>query len=113
MSRLNFLSHLNVSYNNLTGEIPLGTQLQSILASGFIGNPFLCGPPLLNKCGPDDKNSTNVDTENGGEDDDEEYWFRLSIAMGFEVGFLGVVSPMLFCRFWREAYYWFIQEYLW
>lgn len=61
----------------------------------------------------DDKKSTNADTENGGEDDDEEYWFRLGIAMGFGVGFLGVVSPLLFCRFWREAYYWFIQEYLW
>ncbi|GMN62350.1 hypothetical protein TIFTF001_031418 [Ficus carica] len=113
MSRLNFLSHLNVSYNNLTGEIPLGTQLQSIEVSGFIGNPFLCGPSLLKKCGADDKNSTHADNENGGEDDDEEYWFRLGIAMGFGVGFLGVVSPLLFCRFWREAYFWFIQEYLW
>nr|GEY35930.1 hypothetical protein [Tanacetum cinerariifolium] len=45
LSSLNSLSSFNVSYNNLTGRIPLSTQLQSFNESCFVGNE-LCGDPL-------------------------------------------------------------------
>ncbi|TYH46803.1 hypothetical protein ES332_D11G364800v1, partial [Gossypium tomentosum] len=47
-SNLNFLNHFNVSYNNLTGQIPTSTQLQSFENLSYVGN-HLCGPPLTKK----------------------------------------------------------------
>ncbi|XP_010931391.1 probable inactive receptor kinase At5g58300 isoform X2 [Elaeis guineensis] len=38
------LRHLNLSYNNLSGEIPI--SLRKFPVESFLGNPFLCGPPL-------------------------------------------------------------------
>ncbi|KAL5549663.1 hypothetical protein UlMin_004894 [Ulmus minor] len=111
ISSLTFLSHLNLSYNNLSGEIPLGTQLQTSDNSSFIGNQ-LCGPPLTKNCNGKN-NTTHKDTKHGeGLSDEEEYWFRLGIAMGFVVGFLGIIAPLLVCRIWRHAYYWFWQDYM-
>ncbi|EXB29183.1 Receptor-like protein 12 [Morus notabilis] len=112
MANLNFLSNFNVSFNNLSGEIPLSTQLQSFNASSFIGNQ-LCGLPLPNKCRADHNTSVEDTEDEEGDKDEEEYWFRLGVAVGFSVGFLGVISPLVFYRFYRRAYYWFFQEYLW
>ena len=55
----------------------------------------------------DDGRQKEVD-EDGG-----EYWFRLGIGIGFGVGFLGVISLLVLCGFWRRAYFWFFQEYIW
>ncbi|PON96925.1 LRR domain containing protein [Trema orientale] len=113
LSELSFLSHLNVSYNNFSGEIPLSTQLQSMEASSFIGNQ-LCGPPLPKRCRDEDHNTTGGDADGEEEaEEEDEYWFRLGVAVGFGVGFLGIIGPLVFCRFWRRAYFWFIQEYIW
>ena len=58
-------------------------------------------------------NTIHAGTEHGeGLSDEEEYWFRLGIAMGFVVGFLGIIAPLLVCRIWRRAYYWFWQDYI-
>lgn len=116
ISDLSFISLFNVSYNNLSGEIPLSTQLQSMEASNFIANQ-LCGPPLPKKCSADN-NATLVGTiddegQKEGDGDEEEYWFRLGIAVGFAVGFLGVISPLVFYGYYRRVYFWFFQEYLW
>uniref|UniRef100_A0A803PKQ2 Leucine-rich repeat-containing N-terminal plant-type domain-containing protein n=1 Tax=Cannabis sativa TaxID=3483 RepID=A0A803PKQ2_CANSA len=111
LSSLSFLSHLNLSYNNLSGQIPIGTQLQSMDASSFIGNK-LCGPPLK-KC-IEDPITTHSDASNeDGEREDDEYWFRLGIGMGFGVSFLGVIVLLVVCGFWRRDYFWFFEEYLW
>ena len=113
MSSLTFLSLLNLSYNNLSGEIPTSTQLQSLEASGFIGNQ-LCGPPLSNNCREGEKREPEgAGTEHVKEEEEEKYWFRLGIAVGFLVGFLGVNGPLLFSRIWRQAYFWFFQDFLW
>ncbi|KAF4380266.1 hypothetical protein F8388_024559 [Cannabis sativa] len=111
LSGLSFLSHLNLSYNNLSGQIPIGTQLQSMDASSFVGNK-LCGPPLK-KC-IEDPHTTHPDASNDdGEREDDEYWFRLGIGMGFGVSFLSLLVPLVVCGFWRRAYFWFFEEYLW
>ncbi|PQP97076.1 receptor-like protein 2 [Prunus yedoensis var. nudiflora] len=71
LSRLNFLSFFNVSYNNLEGPIPTSTQLQGFNASAFEGNQKLCGAPLPNEClgtnGIDAGNKNNQDVDNGHE----------------------------------------------
>jgi hypothetical protein len=51
LSNLTFLSWLNLSYNDLSGSIPNRQQLQTLNnLYMYIGNPGLCGPPLLNNC---------------------------------------------------------------
>ncbi|XP_052177494.1 receptor-like protein EIX2 [Diospyros lotus] len=50
ISTLTSLSDLNLSFNNLSGKIPTSTQLQSFNDSGFMGNPRLCGAPLKINC---------------------------------------------------------------
>ena len=36
--------------NNLLGEIPVSTQLQTFNTSSFMENPELCGAPLPKTC---------------------------------------------------------------
>ena len=85
MSSLTFLSHLNLSNNNLIGRIPSSTQLQSFNASNFFGNK-LCGPPLIDNCTKDVQ--PNIEKKEckafSGVDVD---WFYVSMALGFVVGF--------------------------
>ena len=109
MSKLNFLGYLNLSYNNLVGEIPSSTQLQSFDAYSFIGNR-LCGLPVSENC-----NTVAVIINNGSEGDNEGsksevYWFYLTIALGFVVGFWGVWGPLLFNKRWRFAYFQFLEN---
>ncbi|PRQ45012.1 putative non-specific serine/threonine protein kinase [Rosa chinensis] len=48
------LSHLDLSYNNLFGRIPSKPQFQTLENSSYLGNPFLCGFPILTECEGDD-----------------------------------------------------------
>jgi hypothetical protein len=38
MTAITSLSHINLSYNTLSGKIPFGNQLGTFDASSFIGN---------------------------------------------------------------------------
>ncbi|ESQ30964.1 hypothetical protein EUTSA_v10011961mg, partial [Eutrema salsugineum] len=44
-----FLAYINVSHNQLKGEIPQGTQITGLPESSFEGNAGLCGFPLQEK----------------------------------------------------------------
>ncbi|KAJ1394860.1 Leucine-rich repeat [Sesbania bispinosa] len=46
LAKVKGLVELDVSYNNLCGEIPKGGRLQRFSASSFDHNKCLCGPPL-------------------------------------------------------------------
>ncbi|XP_050138101.1 receptor-like protein 3 [Malus sylvestris] len=95
MTSLNFLKEFNVSYNNLEGQIPTGTQLQSFSTSAFEGNPKLCGAPLPNVCeeiGADNKNKVNQDVDNEG---DKLPWIYIFATLGFIVGFWGVCGSLV------------------
>ncbi|PSR93446.1 LRR receptor-like serine/threonine-protein kinase [Actinidia chinensis var. chinensis] len=107
MSALTFLSFLNVSNNNLSGQIPSSTQLQSQNASSFTGNS-LCGPPLVENCSTGGATPDIGEGDEGG--DSEVNWFFLTAAYGFVVGFWVIVSPILFKRSWRFAYFRFLDE---
>ncbi|XP_062073707.1 receptor-like protein EIX2 [Humulus lupulus] len=107
--RLGIGMGFGVSFVGVIGEIPTSTQLQSMDASCYIRNQ-LCGLPLLKKC-REDREITPKDAST--EDEEEKYWFRLGIVVGFGVGFAGVIGPMLACGFWRRAYSWFFNEYMW
>ncbi|TVU34486.1 hypothetical protein EJB05_16321, partial [Eragrostis curvula] len=63
LSEITSLSHLNLTYNNLSGRIPLGNQLQTLgdPASIYIGNNYLCGPPLSRNCSEPDATEDYTD----------------------------------------------------
>ncbi|KAK7319341.1 hypothetical protein RJT34_04060 [Clitoria ternatea] len=46
LTSLKFLHRLNVSFNNLCGEIPQGGNLQRFDESSYVHNKCLCGSPL-------------------------------------------------------------------
>ncbi|KAH7845190.1 hypothetical protein Vadar_031441 [Vaccinium darrowii] len=99
---LNFLSVLNLS-NNLSGKIPLSTQLQSFNASAYSGIPQLCGVPLPNKC-PGEEEGTKpplIATGNEKKIQEEDgdrlitQGFYISLGVGFAFGFWAIFGPML------------------
>ncbi|XP_021815711.1 receptor-like protein 2 [Prunus avium] len=111
LASLHFLHDLNVSYNDLRGPIPTSTQLQSLNASAFEGNPKLCGAPVPNECGPikgidaaDKKNNHDVDCGH------QLPWFYISVVLGFIVGFWGVCGSLIIKRTWRHAYFRFTDN---
>ncbi|XP_055961157.1 receptor-like protein EIX2, partial [Mercurialis annua] len=109
---LNFLGYLNLSYNNLSGEIPSGTQLQSLEASSYIGNN-LCGAPLtISYKKYDDEPQDRVDGNEKESNDDgakiDEFY--LGLVLGFVVGFWGIFGSLLYCRSWRHAYFQFLNK---
>ena len=114
MSSLNFLTHLNLSFNKLTGRMPSGSQLQTLNdATIYKGNPLLCGSPLLIKCPGDETSNglsiTDVDDKLGG-DDYERIWFYASIILGFVVGFWSVCGTLLLKKSWRHYYFRFCDD---
>ncbi|KAH9646688.1 hypothetical protein KPL70_024946 [Citrus sinensis] len=110
---LSGLSVMDLSYNNLSGKIPLGTQLQSFNASVYAGNPELCGLPLPNKCPNEDSASgQGRDDANTAEDEDEDesitLGFYISLILGFFTGFWGFCSAILVNSSWRRSYFNFL-----
>ncbi|CAD6268760.1 unnamed protein product [Miscanthus lutarioriparius] len=101
LSDLTFLSCLNLSYNNLSGTIPSGQQLQTLnYQYMYIGNPGLCGPPLLKNCSMNVTNPTVSQQHEGGRSS-----FYISMSMGFIMGLWIVFCAMLFLKTWRIAYF--------
>ncbi|KAF8412958.1 hypothetical protein HHK36_000930 [Tetracentron sinense] len=109
MSNLTLLAYLDLSYNNFSGRIPLGTQLQSFSALNYIGNPELCGAPLLINC-TENKQPGDAPSVGDNEDHNEMTWFYLSMGLGFVAGFWGICGVLLFKKTWRYAYFQFLED---
>ncbi|GJN18461.1 hypothetical protein PR202_gb05626 [Eleusine coracana subsp. coracana] len=104
LSDLTFLSCLNLSYNDFSGRIPSGKQLQTLNDQYmYIGNPELCGPPLLNNCSTSETNQ-NINQGHKGETHDISSLY-LSLSTGFMVGLWTVFCAMLFNKTRRIAYF--------
>ena len=101
LSALTSLSHLNLSYNNLSGTIPSGSQLQALDDQIYIyvGNPGLCGPPLLKNC------STNGTQQSFYEDRSHMRSLYLGMSIGFVIGLWTVFCTMMMKRTWMMAYF--------
>uniref|UniRef100_A0A0D9YBD3 non-specific serine/threonine protein kinase n=1 Tax=Oryza glumipatula TaxID=40148 RepID=A0A0D9YBD3_9ORYZ len=101
LSALTSLSHLNLSYNNLSGTIPSGSQLQALDDQIYIyvGNPGLCGPPLLKNC------STNGTQQSVYEDRSHMGSLYLGMSIGFVIGLWTLFCTMMMKRTWMMAYF--------
>ncbi|GKV31117.1 hypothetical protein SLEP1_g39853 [Rubroshorea leprosula] len=106
LSKLTKLSHLNLSYNNLSGPIPIGYQLQTLEdPTIYIGNPQLCGAPLLNKCSNDAQPPTTANFKDNNEGALKTMWFYFFVMSGFATGFWGVVRTLILMKSWRHTYF--------
>ncbi|CAL4975404.1 unnamed protein product [Urochloa decumbens] len=106
LSDLSFLSCLNLSYNDLSGRIPQGQQLQTLNNQYmYIGNPGLCGPPLLNNCSMNGTNPNVSQEHDGGRSS-----LYLSMSTGFVMGLWTVFCAMSFMKTWRIAYFQLLDQ---
>ncbi|KAJ1276003.1 hypothetical protein BS78_05G180400 [Paspalum vaginatum] len=88
------LNYLDLSYNNLIGRIPSGTQLDTLY--GY--------EPTMNCSG----NNASVEQDHSRRmeetpEDLETFWF--GVGLGFTVGLWVVLCIMLFSKPWRFAYF--------
>ncbi|CAL9201554.1 unnamed protein product [Musa hybrid cultivar] len=107
LATLNFLDHLNLSYNNISGSIPTGNQLQTFTdPSIYIGNPYLCGPPLPINCTVNIAKAIEEEqNEDSYESRMETLWLYTSITLGFITGFWMICGSLLLRRTWRITYF--------
>ncbi|CAN1813675.1 Receptor-like protein EIX2 [Linum perenne] len=103
ITSLKALKYLNLSHNSFS--VPSSTQLQSFDSSSFTGNRELCGPPL----------GLNCSIQSGfkdGEEDDKEFafhWSSGSVFIGFVAGFWAVVGTFVLNQESRKTYFEFVD----
>ncbi|RWW40241.1 hypothetical protein BHE74_00054364, partial [Ensete ventricosum] len=107
ISGLNYLSYLNLSYNNLSGRIPVGNQMQTLTDPTIhAGNPDLCGTPLTNKCTGDEAPGADEPVLDARvSDESETLWFLLGMMIGFVVGFWTFWCILSLKKAWRISSY--------
>ncbi|KAH6812656.1 hypothetical protein C2S51_021674 [Perilla frutescens var. frutescens] len=102
LSKLSHLGVLDLSFNNLSGRIPWDAHMQTFGDSTYLGNPRLCGPPLLGRPCPEDEKPSD-------ESDDEEdnfsitRGFYISMVLGFFVAFWVAFWILFFNKWWDAS----------
>ncbi|KAL0560178.1 hypothetical protein IC582_000575 [Cucumis melo] len=79
-SQLDFLAVFNISYNNLSGPMPQDNQFNNVDNSSYAGNVGLCGDPLSKKCGDLKPPSTG---SNEGEDEGYDLPIGWTVLIGY------------------------------
>uniref|UniRef100_A0A0D3C3W2 Leucine-rich repeat-containing N-terminal plant-type domain-containing protein n=1 Tax=Brassica oleracea var. oleracea TaxID=109376 RepID=A0A0D3C3W2_BRAOL len=87
LGALSFLAYINVSYNQLKGEIPKGTQISGQPESSFEGNAGLCGIPLQESCFGTSEPPTQWEKQVDDEEEGEVLNWR-GVAIGYWPGLL-------------------------
>ncbi|KAG9146415.1 hypothetical protein Leryth_020132, partial [Lithospermum erythrorhizon] len=115
ISSLTFLSHLNLSHNNLEGRIPSGSQLQTLEdPSIYEGNPLLCGHPLSNKCDMNEGASSSANNTKDFEetkDGEDMLWFYISMVAGYAFGLSGICFVLWLSESFRKSYFGYFRLY--
>ena len=83
LASLNFLSTLNLSYNKLAGRMPESSQFSIFSRSSFLGNTSLCGPPVSKQC----SNRTETNALHALDNDFEDVLLFMFTALGFGIFF--------------------------
>ncbi|KAJ4818384.1 Leucine-rich receptor-like protein kinase family protein [Rhynchospora pubera] len=105
LGNLIFLAILNLSYNNLSGKIPVGNQLQTLDDPYiYVGNDYLCGPPLDKSCNLDKVNNSCGYAKKIGEDFDTIFLY-LFVVLGVACGFCVIFGVLLFKINWRNYFF--------
>ncbi|MFS7975582.1 putative non-specific serine/threonine protein kinase [Helianthus anomalus] len=110
IAALTFLSHLNLS-NNLSGRIPTGSQLQTLIdPTIYAGNKDLCGAPLPKNCSNHEVLTTTPKKTYEAVDEPNKAWFYVDIICGFATGFWGVIVVLMLKKQWRHKLFIFAKE---
>ncbi|XP_065035153.1 receptor-like protein EIX2 [Musa acuminata AAA Group] len=108
LSILHSLNYLNLSYNNLSGMIPSGNQLQTFIdPSIYMGNANLCGPPISKSCF---NNKTTYIIPEHKKEIPRWLWFYISIVLGYVMGFWTFCGILFLKDAWRHAYFHMIDD---
>ena len=105
MSLLSSLGYLNLSNNNFSGKIPFIGQMSTFIELAFVGNPNLCGTPLIIKCQDEDSDKRQSVVEDKIDGGYIDQWFYLCIGMGFSMGILVPYLVLAMRRSWCDAYF--------
>jgi Leucine-rich repeat (LRR) protein len=106
-----FLSVLNISFNQLVGQIPFIKQFATFSEASYAGNSGLCGFPLKAECTdaeptspphPTPKSRDSASTMLIGFD-----WQFIVTGLGFGVGAAAVVAPLMF---WEKGRRWYDES---
>jgi len=112
-----FLSVLNVSFNQLVGQIPQIKQFATFLEASYAGNSGLCGFPLKVKCIGNKSNDQSPPAPASFRTFEVSHsntrividwnkidWNYISPELGFIFGFGIVIAPLMFLKRWKIWY---------
>ena len=111
---LTFLSVLNLSFNQLVGQIPQIKQFATFLETSYKGNKGLCGFPLNIECKYDEPGELPPKFE----ETHSRSWIwtdwknYISAELGFIFGFWVVIWPLVYWKRWRIQYYKHVDDIL-
>nr|GMC73669.1 LRR receptor-like serine/threonine-protein kinase ERL1 [Ipomoea batatas] len=113
---LNTLEVFNVAYNNLSGAIPEPkAQFATFSEDSYVGNPYLCGPPLHTSCNSAKSPSSPLPYDLEGENEESNgvdlEVFYISFGVSYAVFLLGIVLVLYINPYWRNTWFQLI-EYL-
>jgi hypothetical protein len=98
-----------MSYNNLSGKIPTGSQLQTLFDQDpyiYAGNNYLCSPLVPKSCSEPKGNPAD------GEEDADIHDALLYVfsGLGFGLGFAAVWWTLIFSKVVGKGYFNFVDS---
>jgi len=114
LSQIDGMGKLDLSHNSLSGRIPSGRHFETFDRSSFEGNNDLCGEQVNRSClGDGDERREVGDGEamNGDEDSDWYEALYMGIGIGYFTGFWGLLGPILLSPSRRNAYLSFLNRF--
>ena len=112
---LNSLEVFNVAYNNLSSKLPgMKAQFGTFRNDSYEGNPFLCGPPLVKSCTVADESPSSP--QKSSKSSDGKWYevdllvFSASFSVSYIIFFLGVASVLYINSHWRQRSFNLIED---
>ncbi|XWS27104.1 hypothetical protein CRYUN_Cryun26dG0087800 [Craigia yunnanensis] len=112
LTELNSLAVFNVSYNNFSGSIPYKAQFGTFDESSYMGNPFLCGPPLHENCTESDSASTVPNASDGEKEYGlvDKFVFYVSFWVTYGIVLMAIATVLYINPYWRQAWFYFVEH---
>lgn len=106
LTQLNFLVVFNVAHNNLSGKTTeMVAQFRTFDNSSYEGNPFLCGPPVSKSCFSSQvmPRVLEGDKEDGGFMDMEAFY--VSFLISYAIVLFTIAAVLYINPYWRQAWF--------